>query len=390
MACALAVCASATTAYSQQVRAKCVIYLNMQGGMSQLETFDPKPDRKALSGPTEAISTKIPNCRISSWLPKTAKILDRCLVLRNVETAGTHVIRDAQYFRLTGYYRRVTITHPDIGAWVKFMLPDSGPYFRINSDSYTGSGFFPSRNCEPIFITSPQLAVEFETDPEIWKARHNLLSQINAVEKPHAEEKSTVVTTFLSSKNAAEALAWDLEPDEVRERYGDHDFGKSCLLARRLREKANPVFIEVGLPGWDSAEQDYFENTERLCRQLDDGYSALIQDLEERNLLDSTLVVIATDFGRWVPEDERRRFSVSHSCAVLAGGGIQGGVVLGATKNNSGAEGDRVSARMLNAIIARALGIDPYKTEYSPDQRPFTIGNSREAEEGFARFFKSP
>ncbi len=382
--------AFSTAGFGQENRgdAKHVIYLNMVGGMSQFETFDPKPDLDGLSGPYEAIESSIPDCRISSLLPKTAKVLDRCVVFRNVESGFTHVTEDAQHFRLTGYQRRTTISHPGIGAWLSMQVPNAGPYFRISGSLYTGSGFFPNHICEPIVIPNPNMAAKFKGAPERWTARSRMLSLLNS-EALEPREKSSTAARFFSTELATDAMAWEDEPVELQADYGDHDFGKGCLLARRLVEKADALFVEVALPGWDKESTVFMEETRKLCGQLDDGFSSLILDLEKRNLLDSTLVVIATDVGRWKIKDTQRQFSLRHSCAVMAGGGLSKGKVIGNTSDKAIAlEEGRVSAKTFNGIIAAAMGVDPFKTAFSPNGRPFTIANQREAGKGLPEVFK--
>ncbi len=367
--------------------ARRVIYLNMLGGMSQWESFDPKPG----NGPAGLTETPVDRLQISGWLPKSGKIMDRCLVLRSVRSGFDHVPENSQYVRLTGYTRRATVTHPDIGSWVKYHSPNRGPWFRIHSDVKTGSGFLPAETCGPIVIPTPQSVQSISGDRSLWEKRNELASAFShlSVASLHSDgDSSRAATRFLASEVGLTSLDWKEEAAGVQQAYGDHNFGKSCLLARRLAENADACFIEVGLDGWEAEGVDYFENTRKLCAQLDDGFSALIADLEKRNMLEETLVIISTEIGRTEAiTDKRRKFQLSHSCAVLAGGGIRKGIVIGETGPRGRATGKAISPGAFNAIIAKALRIDPFETVYSPSRRPFVIGKDAKPEGIFQEVF---
>jgi len=359
--------------------AKRVIFLNMQGGMSPWESFDPKEG----NGPAGIITSLDSNISISEWFPKTAGLLPHCLILRNVGGVPSHVAEHTQHARLTGFTKRATIDHPDIGAWIKYLLPRSGPYVNISSQTFTGAGFLPPENCGPVIFPTPHHALSLDGSPGDWQSREELQTTLIRLSPViHRQSNGDLPATRLfASEKGRETLQWDSEPAETKQRYGDHDFGKGCLLARRLAEKEDAVFIEVALAGWDAKGPDYFPRTKELSSQLDDGFSALVTDLIERKMLESTLIVIATDYGRRASiEDQNfREFSADRSCAIMAGGGVKGGTVYGETAEKNGRPlSGNVSARQFNALIARALSLDPFETVYSPDRRPFTIGDRRE------------
>ena len=180
----------------------------------------------------------------------------------------------------------------------------------------------------------------------------------------------------LMDSSDLEAFDITAEPATTRNRYGRGAFGQGCLLARRLAEYG-VRFIEVNLDGWDTHVAN-FERVPERCSHLDKGMTALLADLESRGLLEDTLVVLATEFGR-TPEVNvnkgRGHFPKAFS-AVLAGGGIQGGTTYGKTdKNAANILEDPIRPKDLNATIAYALGLPLEKTIYSPNKRPFTVAD---------------
>ena len=170
------------------------------------------------------------------------------------------------------------------------------------------------------------------------------------------------------------------EPQELRDQYGDNNFGQGCLLARRLVEN-NVRFVEVVYGGWDM-HNDVFGNMEEKGTVLDNGLSTLLMDLERRGLLKETMVVVASEFGR-TPEVKAGRVGRDHHpssfSALLAGGGIKEGYVHGKSdKRAHYVEENGVGMDDLNATIAWAMGIDIHKIRYSPSGRPFKIARDGE------------
>ena len=167
------------------------------------------------------------------------------------------------------------------------------------------------------------------------------------------------------------------EPDSMKEHYGDSKFGKGCLLARRLVEHG-VRFVEVSMGGWDM-HGSIFDNLPEKMADLDHVLAALLQDLELRGMLDETLVVLATEFGRSPDVNQqagRNHFPKSFSC-ILAGGGIQGGQVYGKTdKDGKNIVDKKVSVPDFNATIAYAMGLPYNEIVYSPSKRPFTVADN--------------
>ncbi|MEM9281148.1 MAG: DUF1501 domain-containing protein [Verrucomicrobiota bacterium] len=354
--------------------AKQVIYLRMQGGMSQFETFDPKPHFHANNHESPAarpIPSRIPDVSISEWMPRTAEILDRCLIFRAIEGPGTHIAEAASHFRMTGYRQRSTIVYPDLGSWCATLLLDNRFFVRIGHEDENTQSWLPETRSAPVVISDAHAALRLAESPTNWENRLQLLKQL--------KNSDTAASSFLATPDALTALRWDKEPIENRTRYGDHDFGRSCLLASRLVRHSLASFVEVNLKGWETEGPDYWRTIRENCRQLDEAFSALILDLESTGLLDETLVVIASDYGRHGYYTENGRpFSSHYATAVFAGGGIQSGQVIGKTDDNGRVlSGNPIPARQFNGLILEALGLDPHKTEFSPRGRPVMIGNNR-------------
>ena len=169
------------------------------------------------------------------------------------------------------------------------------------------------------------------------------------------------------------------EPEEIRKAYGDDGFGLGCLLARRLVQHG-VRFVEVNLGGWDM-HTNLFSSMTGRAQILDKAVSMLLTDLKSNGLLDQTLVVVGTEFGRTPNINQnagRDHHPGAYSC-VLAGGGIIGGTVYGETDKEARAvEKDTVSVQDFNSTIAYALGLDPTEEIHSPDKRPFTLGHDGE------------
>jgi uncharacterized protein (DUF1501 family) len=172
-------------------------------------------------------------------------------------------------------------------------------------------------------------------------------------------------------------VAFDLtkEPEELRKSYGKDTFGQGCLLARRLVEHG-VRFIEVSFGSWDTHTANFI-NTPRLCDTLDTALTALVTDLEQRGMLDSTMIVVSSEFGRTPKINQNQgRDHYPIFSSVLFGGGIKGGVTYGATTpDGAGIAADKVGPPDLNATIGYALGLPLDQVIFSPSKRPFTVAD---------------
>ena len=373
--------------------AKSVIYLYMSGGMSHVDTFDPKPKKKEVMGKTEAIPTKADGVMIGHYLKKTAEVMDKVCVINSMNsTQGAH--EQGSYIMHTSYSLRGTIKHPSLGAWVMKLggriHPELPGFVAVNSAPELAGGGFLGAKYSAALIGSPDQGLQDsrradEVTQEDFERRLSLADKMN--HQFHDRYANTDVKAYeelyreaISLMDSKDLKAFDLklEPEATRNLYGAGRFAQGCLLARRLVQ--NGVrFIEVQLGGWDT-HYDNFTGVEGRCKEFDQAYAALITDLEKCGKLKDTLVVVATEFGR-TPEikaehkDGRDHHPEAFSC-LLAGGGIKGGVKHGTTDASGGKVKDGiVSVQDFNATIAHALSL-PYDTVImSPTKRPFKIAD---------------
>ncbi len=371
-------------------QATSVIYLFMQGAMSQLDTFDPKPNSD-VQGETNVIRTKVPGIQIGEHLPQTARLMDRLAIVRSLRTqTGAH--EQGQYLMRTGYKQIATTRHPSLGPRLQAALGKRNQVLPGSVVIGAGSGHpangFLGAEYTPVPIGDPSDGLQnIQTPKHLTQKQFDRRIELAAEFDLAFQEKyrNTSVKAYRDLYREAVRLmrsddlkAFDLTQEDAAtiRRYGESTFGAGCMLARRLVEH-NVRFVEVALDKWDM-HSDLFENLPERAGILDRGLSALITDLEQRGLLETTLVVVATEFGR-SPEINARAGRNHHpgafSC-VLAGGGIQGGQVYGATDGRSYAvEESPVSIEDFFATVAHAMGMDPQQEIVSPDGRPFSFSN---------------
>ena len=377
-------------------KAKHVIYLFMHGGMSHLDTFDPKPRARNVMGPTTAIDTSADDIQLGHYLPHTAKVMDRCCLIRSMNsTQGAH--EQGQYLMHTSYNMRGTIQHPSLGSWVLKLggrlHPELPGFVAVNTPpDLSGGGFFGAKySAAPIGRPDEGLKDCRRPDdvkPEDFQRRLELADRLNR--DFHNRYPNTDVKAYeqlyqdaVRLMDSKDLKAFDLshESQATRDMYGSGRFAQGCLLARRLVE--NDVrFVEVNLGGWDT-HYDNFTGVEGRCREFDQAFAALILDLEKRGKLDETLVVVSTEFGR-TPEikahhsDGRDHHPAAFS-TLLAGGGIKGGIVHGETdRTATRVRRDTVTIPDFNATIAHALGLPYELVIMSPTRRPFKIADKGE------------
>lgn len=381
--------ASSATKGTAGKKAKHLIYLFMNGAMSQLDTFDPKP-KSTSQGETKPIQTKLSSVQFGENLPELAKQADRLAVIRSMNTTtGAH--EPARYLMSTSYKPLATTRHPGLGSWVHLMLGRAHKTLPV-AVQIGGGGIGPGylgAEYAPVPIGDPALGLQNTKSPsyltnDSFDKRMQLSHTFDTVFRRLAKGNSKVTGYDDLYKDAIGLLrsedlkAFDIaqEPEEQRKAYGDSRFGKGCLLARRLVE-SGVRYVEVSLGSWDH-HYELWDKLPGLAGDLDRSAATLLNDLQSRGLLKDTLVVIGTEFGR-KPEinqnSGRDHHPAAYSC-VLAGGGIRGGQVYGSTDANAfHVEENGATPEDLNATIAHALGIPHDKVINSPDGRPFTISN---------------
>jgi len=365
-------------------KAKRVIFLELQGGLSHIDSFDPKTGET--KGPGNAIATKA-DFQFTEYLPETAKIADKITVVRSM-TAKVGVHANAQYLMRTGFEKRGTIIHPMLGAWAQHYLGPSRKTLPasvcVNRPSNHGNGYFPA-SFSPLPILDPDQGLANaapQVSADVQTKRLSLLRQLDATfGKQSADENvhayGDFYDTTLQLMKSSDLKAFDLtaETPELRERYGRNKFGQGCLLARRLVE-SGVRFVEVQSGGWDMHKQ-LADGMEERGGEFDRAFAALIGDLDARGLLDSTIVAVTTEFGRKPSFDGGGRghhplvFST-----VLAGGGVKRGHVHGSS-DEKGYEPDEdpVTVGAFHATIAWAAGMPIEQEVMTPSGRPMTVGN---------------
>ena len=400
-------------------RAKNVIFLWLQGGPPQHETFDPKPDAPAeIRGEFKPIATNVPGVRFCELLPRTARIADKLAVVRSLCTHSD--LHDASgYWVLTGYRytgresRQISPTDwPYLGSVVKMLKPSTRlPSFssvwlpdvmRLNDNVQPAgqtAGFLGKRWEPERFVGDPSaptyrvegLALPADVPPLRLSGRQSLLRQVQGhldrLEKNptlgHFDRKQQEAFSVLTSGRAR--LAFDLkrEPRKVRERFGPGRWGPCLLLARRLIEAgARMVHVNwpredgdsaVDNPMWDTHAQNADRLQDVLCPQFDVGFPALIADLDERGLLAETLVVAIGEFGR-TPKINANggRDHWGHVFSfALAGAGISGGQVYGSSdKLGAHPKDGRMEPQDLSATVLHLLGIGHEAFFPHPTGRP--------------------
>lgn len=367
-----------------KARAKRIVVLWMDGGPPHTDTFDLKPEI-AECGIFKPIDTVVPGIQISELLPAFAKLVDRAAIVRSMSTIENEHLRARVHLR-TGYRDgQGGVAWPSLGSICSQEIgsadADLPSYVAIaeRRDRSHGPGFVGTRH-QPLYVTNPTRGVEnlaAPGTPEQMTGRLDLLGQLEQgfareYRSPISHDHQTVYARAVQMMRSSKAKAFDItqEPDAVRERYGKNRFGEGCLLARRLLE-ADVKYVEVGLEGWDT----HFENNNqirKLCGQLDPGMTAFITDLEERGLLNDTLVVWMGEFGRSPKFKGKGRDHYAKAWTTMfMGAGVKGGQVIGRTDTTGATVEDQpVSVADFMATICQALGIDYEKETTLTDGRP--------------------
>jgi hypothetical protein len=375
-------------------KAKQVIYLFMEGAMSQLDSFDPKPGRD-VQGSTKVIQTSVPSIQVSENFPKLAQQMKKLALVRSL-AAETGAHAPGQYLMRTSYKQIASIRHPGMGGWAEKILGKinkdlPGNVVIGNSTGHPGAGFLDAR-FSPVPVGDPAAGLQNTQPPKYlqpnqFDRRMKLTTSFDApFEKkyPHRDVKaySELYQEAIKLLKSSELKAFDInaEPEKARESYGDSTLGKACLLARRLIEHG-VRFVEVTHGGWD-LHREVFKDMPGKAATLDHALSALLTDLEAKKLLNDTLVVVATEFGRTpkINENSGRDHHPGAFTCILAGGGIRGGQTYGKSdKDAQSIEDDRIGVADFNATIAYGLGL-PLKQEFiSPSKRPFKVAHDGEA-----------
>jgi hypothetical protein len=379
-----------------------------------MDTFDLKPGH-ANGGPYKEIETAVPGIHISEHLPKIATHMEDMVLVRSMSTKeGDH--QRATFYLRTGYLPQGPVQYPPLGALVSkelgredASLPNfvSIAPFRVFSPAAYAPGFLGplyaplivgeagfnlgQQRGQPNFDQALKVQdLEATVSAEQVDARLDLLKDMEKEfgdarrgVSPKSHQTAYDRAVRLMRTSAAKAFNLEEEKDSVRDSYGKNMFGQGCLLARRLVERGVP-FVEVSLGGvngnalgWDT-HQNNFETIKGLSAVLDTGWSALMDDLKERGLMQDTLIVWMGEFGRTprIARGTGRDHWPNSWTTVLAGGGIAGGQVVGRTSADGVTIEDRpVTVPDLLSTVCRAVGVDPRKQNDSNVGRPIRIAD---------------
>jgi hypothetical protein len=381
-------------------KAQACILLWLEGGPSQMDTWDPKP-----TSAFKPISTNVPGIQVSELLPQLAKRMNKLAIVRSMHTRGNDHPQGTHY-AITGHEVNPAMHFPSLGAIISretggrsgmpphVLLPQwerSRQY-----EEYFRAGFLGS-DYDPMAIPDPSrkdfavadLSLPKAVSEEAVHRRHEFLKVVDrryrtlyeGAEHANMDRFTAQALKMLLSPRVRDAFDIAKEPEKLRDRYGRDPVGQSALLARRLVEAGARFVTAAGYHSnsWDTHAKNDEGHRDRLCPTLDRTLSALLDDLDERGLLESTVVLAMGEFGRTPfvnPDLGRDHWPTAWSLA-LGGGGIKGGQVVGSTDES----GANVTSRATSigdifATIYKAFGIDWTKEYDTPVGRPVKIANA--------------
>lgn len=377
--------------------AKSVIFIYLPGGMAHQETFDPKPYAPVeYRGPLNSIETSIPGVRFGELLPNTAKIADKLAICRSM-THGEAAHERGTHNMFTGYRPSPALLFPSMGSVITHeydprnnlpqyvCIPNQPNEFA--GTGYLSSSFAPfSLGADPASknFTVRDLNLPNGINDDRFTRRRSILDAVNShfVSKEKADSLDAVDTFYqraysmISSQKAREAFDINKEPDQLRDDYGRGTAGARMLLARRLCE-AGARFVTLTYGSWDMHDNIAGSMRNQLP-EFDKAYAALIRDLVQRDLLKSTLVCVASEFGRTpkINGTAGRDHWPKVFSVVLAGGGIKGGIVYGSSNSTaSEPEEDPLTVQDWASTIYQCIGINSDKELMAPGNRPIEIVN---------------
>lgn len=389
--------ANAVSLKSLRPRAKSVLLVFLGGGISHHDTFDPKPDAvEEIRGKYSTIPTSVPGLRVTELLPKTARIMNKVCLIRSGTHENDHH-ETATNWVLSGRFGSPFGDYPAMGAVVAHETGFSGqvpPYvavprnpsftWELGKSSWLGGRYESFKTGDPnskefkvrdLHLAGGTAAPVLERRRTLLQAVDTLAGRIQGNDQLATyDEFSRKAAEILTSSGAQQAFAIEREDESTRDAYGRSEFGQSCLLARRLVE-SGVRFVTVNYGGWDHHAK-IFDNLEKKMPVFDQGFSALIVDLEQRGLLDETLVLCMGEFGRTpkLNKDAGRDHWGRAGSLLFAGAGAAGGRVIGASDRDGALVTDRpVRPADVAYTVYESLGIDPRKRLLTPEGRPVEI-----------------
>jgi hypothetical protein len=409
--------------------ARSCIFVYLLGGPPHLDMWDLKPDAPAeVRGPFRPIATSVTGLRICEHLPRLARLAHRYALVRSV-SHNNHNHTPMIYYTLTGRQverpeadndvrppQRSDFPHlgavlarlgrPPIGLPGYVAIPElavrsstRGEFKRARTALRGGGGGFLGPLVDPLCVDgepgTPQAIPALSPTPDVSAERlERRAALLSVLEQRRPELPRTATSGELrrqavvltgAAGGAARAFSLDGEPAQLRERYGDNRFGRALLLARRLAEAGVPMsaihFNEMTVcDGWDTHSKNFPALKDELLPMVDQGLSALLEDLRQRGLFEQTLVVVMGEFGRTPrinPQAGRDHWGLCQS-VLLAGGGIKGGQVLGSSDRIAAyPSSDPVDPVDIHATMYHCMGLNPEQTIYDNLRRPFPLSTGR-------------
>lgn len=390
--------ANPTSAKAGKAQPRSAIHIFLAGGPSHYETFDPKPDAPLeIRGPYNPISTNVPGINICETLPALAKIADKYSLIRSCCHDNTGH-GGGQRYVTTGYKSasledELPHDYPHVGSWVSKTrggVQNGMPTYLQMGGSGEKDPAFLGPACAPFSVYSTGKPVGLELNPTVkverLENRRQLLKQLDTLRR-HAESgrKMDALDTLeqqayemLTSTAAREAFELSKEPAEVRERYGNHDSGRCCLLARRFIE-AGAGFVSIRMGSWDhhgNAGGTITSGMDEHGPPMDQAVSTLIRDLHDRGLSEQVLVLVWGEFGRTprINSFFGRDHWPGAMSVLVAGGGLNMGQVIGATSQKGEHPVDRaLSPADVLATVYRQLGVETTRVYHNSAGRPVPI-----------------
>lgn len=381
--------ASPAAAKELAAKQKRVLVVNMAGGLSQLESWDPKPGTDT-GGPFRAIPTSVPGVHISELLPETAKQMHHLALVRSINTKENDHGK-GRYFMLHGRRQMPGMDFPTLGAVsARALSPDGnglpghvivtpgGSGGRGNDSAYLGPKYASMSlgNGKP-----PQNSERPKQLTESLDAARNAFRQ-QANDRFLLKRRTAKTDAYTYSYEQAKQLmarrdVFDVtkEPQKDQDRYGSHDFGRHCLLARRLLEQG-VTFVQVSHSNYDTHNENFNFHIEQLG-EFDSPFANLVNDIAERGMLDSTLIVVLSEFGRTprINQNYGRDHWGTAWSICLGGAAVQRGAVIGKTNDN----GTKVAERQVDGghlfhTYLQALGLDS-TGHFDIDGRPMPMAD---------------
>ena len=397
--------ATAATAFAP--RAKACIFLMLEGGPSHIDMWDLKPDApREIRGPFQPISTNVPGTQISNILPQCSKIADKYTIMRS-HSHRDNAHQTGRHWVLTGYPPSFADgqakgmpfneLYPSIGSIVSRELGPGGaapPYIEMPNPLGPGGPGFYGSHYAPFTIETDPVQPDFEVrdlnlaegiDATRFQRRQRLLrgAEKLGIQGNPGGRAQTMESYYrkamelVTSPKARKAFRIDEEKPQVRQRYGHTSIGQCALLARRLVE-AGSRFIGIDHGGWDTHVDNFTSHEKALVPPTDQAFSALITDLDDRGLLDETLVIMMGEMGRTpkINTNAGRDHWSQCQTVIFAGGGVKRGAVIGASDRTASFPTTQpYGIQDLLRTLFHLMGIDASRTYHTPLGRPVPIVN---------------